>query len=114
MRRIRTCNARRRARERRSPDPDVLQAWNCYVDAIDPIHIHLVMADLTSPGEEREYGAFPRRLFRGIEPRLGLILRVEVVRGRGVRISTVPRAPSDRNDGAELVRLLSRLRDEAA
>ena len=113
MTRIRTGNARRRARARRALGRDVLQAWECYVDAFDDRTVHLVMADLTvDRGEEREYGSFPRRLFRHIDVMLGLIVIVECLRSRTIEIRTVPRDPNAPDRTEELLDLLSRLRSD--
>lgn len=112
MTRIRTGNARRRARERRALGRGVLQSWECYVDDMDSRTVYLMMHDLTvSPGE-RSYGSFPRRLFRHVDVKPGLILIVDALKCRQVEIRTVPRDPNAPNVGTELIELLAQLRDE--
>lgn len=113
---IRTGNARRRARARRALGRDVLQAWECYVDDFDARTVHLMMADLTTDrGEEREYGSFPRRLFRHIDVKRGLYVTVECLRCRKIEIRTVPRGPEDPDAARklhEMLEMLRQLRDE--
>lgn len=112
MRRLRTCNRRRRAAILRRAPRKVLQAWEAYVDDFDNRRVQLVMADLARPGEEREIGDFPRRLFRHVPLACGLILTVEVLASRRIEIRTVPRSPGAGNAGAELAGLLATLREE--
>ena len=113
MPRIHTTNARRRAREKRALGYDVLQSWSCYVDDINAGKVYLVMKDTTTDrGGGKEYGSFPRRLFPRIDVKRGLLLTVEVVRGRGIVIRPVPLDPNARNEGAVLADLLRRLRFE--
>jgi len=111
MTRIRTGNARRRARARRALGRDVLQAWECYVDEFDARTVHLVMADLTTDrGEEREYGSFPRRLFRHIDILRGLYMTVECLRCRKIEIRTVAVGTRDSDAARQLDEMLEMLR----
>lgn len=111
MTRIRTGNARRRARARRALGRDVLQAWECYVDDFDARTVYLMMADITTDrGEEREYGSFPRRLFRHMDVQRGLILTVECLRCRKIEIRPVPPGPEDPDAARKVEELLEMMR----
>jgi hypothetical protein len=116
MTRIRTGNARRRARARRALGRDVLQAWECYVDDFDARKVYLMMADLTvDRGGEREYGSFPRRLFNHIDVRRGLLVTVECLRCRKIEIRPIPPRPRDPEAArklSEMLDMLRQLRDE--
>ena len=92
-----------------APEDDVLQRWDCYVDEIEGDLVMLVMADLTvDRGDEREIGEFPMAMFKDLEPKLGLLVTVEVSVARGIVItptpSTGPNAPSIADELVELLR----------
>lgn len=113
MTRIRTVNARRRARARHAPGCKVLQTWECYVDDFDARTVHLMMADLTADrGGEREYGSFPRRLLRHVDVKRGLFVTVDLLRCRRIEIRTLPLDPDAPDQAGRLIGLLRALRDD--
>ncbi len=63
--------------------PFELRRWACYVDEIDDVHVHLMMADETvDRGDEREMGAFPRALLEHLNPVRGQYVTVRAMSDR--------------------------------
>lgn len=65
-----------------------LQRWSCYVDAIEPTCVTLVMREVPAidPGGGDAIGRFPKGLLSHLDYALGTYLTVTVSADRGVVI----------------------------
>lgn len=99
-------------------EPQELQKWTGYVDAIEGDRVHLVLRDDTvDRGDAKEIGDFPRHLFKDTEPVLpGLFVTVRALSNETIEIRPVIRTAEDiaraREETEKLLQLLELLRGD--